>query len=152
MVTKSLRLTELASCAGCAAKAGADVLTEVLRYLADNQGEQHPNLLVGLANPDDATVYRLNDEQALVATVDFFAPLVDDPYQYGAIAAANAMSDVYAMGGEVVFALNVAGFPDDLPRQVPLPEAGELPASVPEDERPLRGRHPPRSDARGSLS
>ena len=64
--------------------------------------------------PDDATVYRLNDEQAVVLSVDFFAPLVDDPYQYGAIAAANAMSDVYAMGGEVTLALNVAAFPEDL--------------------------------------
>ncbi len=65
--------------------------------------------------PDDAAVYRLNEEQAVVMTTDFFAPLVDDPYAYGAIAAANAMSDVYAMGGEVVLALNIAAFPDDLP-------------------------------------
>jgi selenide,water dikinase len=73
-----------------------------------------PDLLVGLSAPDDAAVYRLNDEQAVVLTVDFFAPLVDDPYDYGAIAAANAMSDVYAMGGEVVLGLNVAAFPDDM--------------------------------------
>jgi selenide,water dikinase len=73
-----------------------------------------PDLLVGLSAPDDAAVYRLNDEQAVVLTVDFFAPLVDDPYDYGAISAANAMSDVYAMGGEVVLALNVAAFPDDM--------------------------------------
>jgi selenide,water dikinase len=73
-----------------------------------------PDLLVGLSSPDDAAVYRLNDEQAVVMTVDFFAPLVDDPYDYGAISAANAMSDVYAMGGEVVLALNVAAFPDDM--------------------------------------
>ena len=77
-------------------------------------GAHLPNLLVGLDARDDATVYRLNDEQAVVLTVDFFAPLVDDPYSYGAIAAANAMSDVYAMGGEVLLALNVAAFPDDL--------------------------------------
>jgi selenide, water dikinase len=64
--------------------------------------------------PDDAAVFRLNDEQAIVATVDFFAPLVDDPYDYGAIAAANAMSDVYAMGGEVVLALNIAAFPENI--------------------------------------
>ena len=69
---------------------------------------------MGLAAPDDATVYRLNDEQAVVLTVDFFAPLVDDPYQYGAIAAANALSDVYAMGAEVTLALNIAAFPDDM--------------------------------------
>jgi selenide,water dikinase len=77
--------------------------------------EQHPNLLVGLGAVDDAAVYRLNDEQALVLTTDFFTPIVDTPYEYGAIAAANAMSDVYAMGGEVLFALNIAAFPPNLP-------------------------------------
>jgi len=77
-----------------------------------------PNLLVGLDARDDATVYRLNDEQAAVLTVDFFAPLVDDPYSYGAIAAANAMSDVYAMGGEVLLALNLAAFPEDLSPEI----------------------------------
>jgi selenide,water dikinase len=75
-------------------------------------------LLVGLGLPDDAAVYRLNDEQALIQTVDFFTPIVDTPYEYGAIAAANAMSDVYAMGGEVLFALNIAAFPPDLPADV----------------------------------
>jgi selenide,water dikinase len=69
---------------------------------------------VGLTTPDDAAVYRLNDEQAAVMTVDFFAPLVDDSYSYGAIAAANALSDVYAMGGEVLLAVNVAAFPEDM--------------------------------------
>lgn len=69
---------------------------------------------MGLAAPDDATVYKLNAEQAVVLTVDFFAPLVDDPYHYGAIAATNALSDVYAMGAEMVLALNVAGFPEDM--------------------------------------
>ena len=69
---------------------------------------------MGLAAPDDATVYKLNDEQAVVLTVDFFAPLVDDPYDYGAIAATNALSDVYAMGAEVTLALNIAGFPEDM--------------------------------------
>jgi selenide, water dikinase len=88
----------------------------VLRAL-DNlfPAEQHPNLLVGLGLPDDAAVYRLNDEQALIQTVDFFTPIVDTPYEYGAIAAANALSDVYAMGGEVLFALNIAALPPDLP-------------------------------------
>ncbi len=76
---------------------------------------RHPQLLAGLGTPDDAAVYRLNARTAVVATVDFFAPLVDDPWRYGAIAAANAMSDVYAMGGEVALALNVAAFPEDLP-------------------------------------
>ncbi len=78
------------------------------------RGVHWPNLLVGLDAHDDATVYRLNDEQAVVLSVDFFAPLVDEPYAYGAIAAANAMSDVYAMGGEVLLALNVAAFPEDM--------------------------------------
>jgi selenide,water dikinase len=80
--------------------------------------ERYPNLLVGLEISDDAAVYRINDEVAVVQTVDFFTPIVDDPYDYGAIAAANAMSDVYAMGGEVTMALNVCGFPPDLPAEV----------------------------------
>jgi selenide,water dikinase len=88
----------------------------VLRHFADLAADR-PDLLVGLAAPDDAAVYRLNDEQAAVMTVDFFAPLVDDPYDYGAIASANAMSDVWAMGGEVLLALNIAAFPDNLPAE-----------------------------------
>ena len=80
--------------------------------------EHHPNLLVGLGSPDDAAVYRLNDEQALIQTVDFFTPIVDTPYEYGAIAAANALSDVYAMGGDVLFTLNIAALPPDLPTDV----------------------------------
>jgi selenide,water dikinase len=79
---------------------------------------KHENVLVGLGVPDDAAVYRINATTAVVATLDFFAPVVDDPYTYGAIAAANAMSDVYAMGGEVVLALNIAAFPEDLPPAV----------------------------------
>lgn len=86
-----------------------------LAGLFDPKG--HPNLLVGLGVADDAAVYRINDDIAVVATLDFFAPVVDDPYTYGAIAAANAMSDVFAMGGEVVLALNIAAFPEDLPRE-----------------------------------
>jgi selenide,water dikinase len=77
-----------------------------------------PDLLVGLDGPDDAAVYRLTDDLAIVQTVDFFPPVVDDPHTFGAIAAANAMSDVYAMGGEVLMALNVAGFPQDLDPQM----------------------------------
>ena len=88
-----------------------DLLTDLKRH-------DHPNLLVGLARQDDAAVYRITDEVAIVETVDFFPPIVDDPYTYGAIAAANSMSDVYAMGGEVLFALNVAGFPREFPREV----------------------------------
>src|SRR6267378_5431824 len=79
---------------------------------------EHADLLVGLAHSDDAAVYRITDELAIVSTVDFFPPIVDDPYLYGAIAAANSMSDVYAMGGQVLFALNVAGFPRDLPKAI----------------------------------
>ncbi len=78
--------------------------------------QEHPDLLVGLARSDDAAVYRLNDRQAVIQTVDFFPPIVDDPYTYGAVAAANSMSDVYAMGGRVLLALNVAGFPKEFPR------------------------------------
>jgi selenide,water dikinase len=76
------------------------------------------DLLVGLGRSDDAAVYRITDEVAIVSTVDFFPPIVDDPYLYGAIAAANSMSDVYAMGGQVLFALNVAGFPREMPKEV----------------------------------
>lgn len=79
---------------------------------------EHPNVLVGLGEPDDAAVYRLDDERALIKTTDFFTPIVDDPWTYGAIAATNAMSDVYAMGGEVLFCLNIAGFPEDLDPQI----------------------------------
>jgi len=82
------------------------------------RAEDYPALLVGLGVADDAAVYRLSDDVALIQTVDFFTPVVDDPYDYGAIAAANAMSDVYAMGGEVVLALNVAAFPPKLPVEV----------------------------------
>ncbi len=78
----------------------------------------YPGLLVGLGAADDAAVYRLNESQAIIQTTDFFTPIVDDPYDYGAIAAANAMSDVYAMGGEVLFALNIAAFPNDLPASI----------------------------------
>jgi selenide, water dikinase len=79
-------------------------------------GSGGPDLLVGLTKSDDAAVYRLNDRQAVIQTVDFFPPIVDDPYIYGAVAAANSMSDVYAMGGRVLLALNVAGFPTEFPR------------------------------------
>jgi selenide, water dikinase len=94
----------------------AEALAQVLRPLSDMfPPEQYPDLVVGLGAVDDAAVYRLNDEQALIQTLDFFTPIVDTPYEFGAIAAANALSDIYAMGGEVLFALNVAAFPPDLP-------------------------------------
>ncbi len=91
---------------------------ELRDVLSNLKGHTHPDLLVGLAKSDDAAVYRVTDEIAIVETVDFFPPIVDDPYAYGAIAAANAMSDVYAMGGEVIFALNVAGFPREFPKEI----------------------------------
>lgn len=78
------------------------------------ESSNFPNLLIGLENADDAAVYRLNDKQAIISTTDFFPPVVDDAYDFGAIAAANAMSDIYAMGGEVLFALNLIAFPDNL--------------------------------------
>lgn len=91
----------------------------MLRQLGPVFDEQaHPEVLVGLNAPDDAVVYRLSPERALVVTTDFFTPIVDDPYTYGAIAVTNALSDVYAMGGEVLFALNIAAFPENLPSEV----------------------------------
>jgi selenide,water dikinase len=93
-------------------------LQEVLAVLKPAAGVAHDALLVGLGRADDAAVYRLGPDLAIVQTVDFFPPVVDDPYTWGAVAAANAMSDVYAMGGEVLLALAVAGFPRELPRTV----------------------------------
>ena len=111
--TAELRLTEWTSCGGCAAKWGAAVLAELVD---DLPASTDPSLLVGLAPFDDAAIYRLDDNTALVSTTDFFPPLVDDPADFGAIAAANACSDVFAMGGRVVLAINVAAFPEEFPR------------------------------------
>src|SRR5438034_8187669 len=94
-------------------------LQEVLKGLRlDEASHAHPDLLVGLGRADDAAVFRVTDDIAIVETVDFFPPVVDDPYTWGAVAAANAMSDVYAMGGQVLFALAVAGFPRELPKSI----------------------------------
>ena len=91
----------------------------MLRPLQDMfPADRYPALLIGLEVSDDAAVYKINDEVAVIQTLDFFTPVVDDAYDYGAIAAANAMSDVYAMGGEVVLALNICGFPPDLPPEI----------------------------------
>jgi selenide,water dikinase len=111
-----VRLTELTGCGGCAAKLGADLLVEALAGLGAEASPEE--LLIGLEAPDDAAVYRVTDDLAIVGTLDFFPPLVDDPETYGAIAAANALSDVFAMGGRVLFALSIAAFPEDLPREV----------------------------------
>jgi selenide,water dikinase len=91
----------------------------VLRPLRETFQEQdYPNLLIGLASPDDAAVYQISKEQALIFTTDFFTPVVDDAYTFGAVAAANAMSDVYAMGGQVLLALSIAAFPPKLPAAI----------------------------------
>lgn len=112
--TPLLRLTEWTSCGGCAAKWGKDLLAGLVDELPRSSD---PGLIVGLAPFDDAAVYRVSDEVALVSTTDFFPPLVDDPDDFGAIAAANACSDVFAMGGRVVMAINVAAFPEHFPRE-----------------------------------
>jgi selenide, water dikinase len=94
-------------------------LSQVVRQIAAFfPVEDHADVLIGLGEPDDAAVFRLDDERALIKTTDFFTPIVDDPWTYGAIAAANSMSDVYAMGGEVLFCLNIAGFPETLDLEV----------------------------------
>ena len=108
-----LRLTEWTSCGGCAAKWGASLLTGLVR---DMPAGLDPSLLIGLAPFDDAAVYQVAPDVALVSTTDFFPPLVDHPADFGAIAAANACSDVFAMGGRVVLAVNVAAFPEHFPR------------------------------------
>ena len=105
------KLTALSSCAGCAAKLSQQSLTEVLQRLPFKQDR---NLLVGTATGDDAGVYRIDARRALVQTTDFFTPIVDDPFAYGQIAATNALSDVYAMGGRPLTALNLAGIPTDM--------------------------------------
>lgn len=109
-----IKLTKLASCAGCGAKVGAGVLAQLL---GDLHVLRDPKLLVGFDKSDDASVYQITEDLALVQTVDFFPPIADDPYTFGAIAATNALSDVYAMGGEPKLALNIMAVPKDLPRE-----------------------------------
>jgi selenide,water dikinase len=108
-VASGLKLTAMAKAAGCAAKLNPATLEAVLRKLPR---QTNPNVLVGFETNDDAGVYLVNDELALVQTVDFFTPIVDDPFLFGQIAAANALSDVYAMGGRPISSLSLVGFPE----------------------------------------
>lgn len=114
MAENQVKLTKLAKCAGCGAKVGAGVLAQLLEGI---QVRRDPNLLVGFDKSDDASVYRVSPDLALVQTVDFFPPIADDPYLFGQIAAANALSDVYAMGGEPKLCLNIMAIPKDMPEE-----------------------------------
>jgi selenide, water dikinase len=112
----ALRLTQFSHGGGCGCKIAPAVLRELL---ASSRGVVHPQLLVGVETADDAAVYQINPAQAIVATTDFFMPIVDDPFDFGAIAATNALSDVYAMGATPLFALALVGMPiDKLPAEV----------------------------------
>ncbi len=116
-MTTPVRLTSLAHGGGCGCKIAPGILTEILKTSPIRVTS--PDLLVGSENNEDAAVYRINDRQALVATTDFFMPIVDDPYEFGRIAATNAISDVYAMGGKPIFALALLGMPiNTLPMEV----------------------------------
>ena len=114
MEEQNIKLTKLTKCAGCGAKVGAGVLAQLLEGI---RVHHDPNLLVGFDKSDDASVYKINDELALVQTVDFFPPIADDPYLFGQIAATNALSDVYAMGGVPKLCLNIMAVPEDMPRE-----------------------------------
>lgn len=109
-----VKLTKLAKCAGCGAKVGAGVLAQLLEGI---RVHEDPNLLVGFDRSDDASVYKVSDDLALVQTVDFFPPIADDPYLFGQIAATNALSDVYAMGGEPKLCLNIMAIPESMPKE-----------------------------------
>ncbi len=113
-MSEDIKLTKLAKCAGCGAKVGAGVLSKILSDLPTLQDE---NLLVGFDKSDDAAVYKIKDDLALVQTLDFFPPVADDPYTFGQIAATNALSDIYAMGGEPKLALNIMCVPKDMPKE-----------------------------------
>jgi len=121
IIDQPIRLTQFSHGGGCGCKIAPAVLRDILSDtpFASHLAEAYPDLLVGIEHGDDAAVYRLNDEQAIVATTDFFMPIVDDPYEFGRIAATNALSDVYAMGGKPLFALAIVGMP-----------IGKLPNSV----------------------
>ena len=114
MTQTTVKLTELAQSGGCAAKYSAARLEELLRGFVPADAA---NLLIGLSPADDAAVYKLDDERAIVFTLDFFPPVVDDPVDFGAIAATNALNDVFAMGGVPLVALSIAAFPEELPTE-----------------------------------
>ena len=116
-MSAAIRLTSLAHGGGCGCKIAPGVLTEILK--ASPVRLPPKALLVGSDNNEDAAVYKLNDTQAIVATTDFFTPIVDDPFDFGRIAATNAISDIYAMGGTPIFALALLGMPiNTLPLEV----------------------------------
>lgn len=114
MAENQVKLTKLAKCAGCGAKVGAGVLSQLLEGI---RVHEDPNLLVGFDKSDDASVYKISEDLALVQTVDFFPPIADDPYLFGQIAATNALSDVYAMGGEPKLCLNIMAVPASMPKE-----------------------------------
>lgn len=114
-LSEQVRLTTTAKAAGCAAKLSPSVLDAVLKRLPR---QQNPDVIVGFETSDDAAVYRLSDELAIVQTVDFFTPIVDDPELFGQVAATNALSDVYAMGGQPISALTIVAFPAASPSEI----------------------------------
>jgi selenide, water dikinase len=114
-VAETIRLTTMAKAAGCAAKLSPSVLDAILKRLPVTHD---PNVIVGFATSDDAAVYRLTDDLAIVQTVDFFTPIVDDPFLFGQVAAANSLSDVYAMGGRPISALTIVAFPASRPPEI----------------------------------
>lgn len=112
---EQIKLTHFSKSAGCAAKLSPQILAQVVKKLPVFADE---NLLVGVETSDDAAVYRISEEMAMIQTLDFFPPMVDDPFTFGQIAAANALSDIYAMGGEPKLALNIVAFPNCLGAEV----------------------------------
>src|SRR5262245_21107548 len=112
----TVRLTSLSHGGGCGCKLAPAVLEQIIAR-SGGRGLIPPDLLVGIETSDDAAVYRISEDQAIVATTDFFMPIVDDPFDFGSIAATNAISDVYAMGGRPLFALALVGMPVN---QIPL--------------------------------
>ncbi len=140
---EQVRLTEWTECGGCAAKWGATALAGLV---CDLPRGDDIDLLVGLAPFDDAAVYRVADDVALVSTADFFPPLVDDPADFGAVAAANACSDVFAMGGRVVLAVNLSAFPERLPIDAIAAILGAAAETVAEAGGTVAGGHTIRSE------